>query len=245
MSALAIVTNLSPAISFATAIASSTFPVKVVRGNRTAASSGGGRWVTTTTGAPAGWLSPQPMVCSNSRRPASRGPGSTPPSADNLERHAREQDRGTAGTIEQGDTVDVVFSTTMKVSSFCSTWSNDANNQSITADNAVTVSVSNASPDTLTVTSTSCTFNLGSLGLGSTSYVSAAATFKGTGANASTITWNASTHTLSITLGTKTAGTPANVASSAPTYTASGSIQDSAGGTLGNSPYTLAAAKQF
>src|SRR5207245_7093610 len=56
------------------AIASSTLPVKVVRGNRSAASSGGGRWVTTTTGAPAGWVSPQPSVWSNSRRPATSAP---------------------------------------------------------------------------------------------------------------------------------------------------------------------------
>src|SRR2546429_5374184 len=74
MSALAIVTNFLLATSFAVAIASSTLPVKVVRGNRSAASSGGGRWVTTTTGAPAGWLSPQPSVWSNSRRPAISAP---------------------------------------------------------------------------------------------------------------------------------------------------------------------------
>src|SRR2546423_719163 len=74
MSALAIVTNLSPAISFAVAIPCSTLPVNVVRGNRSAASAGGGRWVTTTTGAPAGWLSPQPSVRSNSRRPATSAP---------------------------------------------------------------------------------------------------------------------------------------------------------------------------
>src|SRR3979411_3008506 len=41
MSALAIVTNLSPAVSFAIAIASSTLRVKVVRGSRSAGSSGG------------------------------------------------------------------------------------------------------------------------------------------------------------------------------------------------------------
>src|SRR3954470_24657263 len=74
MSALAIVTNLLPAISFAVAIASSMLPVKVVRGNRSAASSGGDRWVTTTTGAPAGGLSPQPSVMSKSRRPAVSAP---------------------------------------------------------------------------------------------------------------------------------------------------------------------------
>src|SRR5437588_4553788 len=74
MSALAIVTNLAPAISFAVAIPCSALPVNVVRGNRSAASSGGGRWVTTTTGAPAGWLSPQPSVWSNSRRPTTSAP---------------------------------------------------------------------------------------------------------------------------------------------------------------------------
>src|SRR3954452_7609093 len=74
MSALAIVTNLSPAISVAAATAASTLPVKVVRGNRSAASSGGGRWLTTTTGAPAGWLSSQPSVWSNNRRPAISAP---------------------------------------------------------------------------------------------------------------------------------------------------------------------------
>src|SRR3954469_12224718 len=74
MLALAIVTNVSPAISLAVALASSTLPVKVVRGNRSAASAGGGRCVTTTTGAPAGWLSPQPSVWSNSRRPATSAP---------------------------------------------------------------------------------------------------------------------------------------------------------------------------
>src|SRR3954451_15777587 len=74
LSACAMVTNLSPAISFPAAIPSSTLPVKVVRGNRSAASAGGGRWVTTTTGAPAGGLSPQPSVWSNSRRPATIAP---------------------------------------------------------------------------------------------------------------------------------------------------------------------------
>src|SRR4051794_23118912 len=74
MSALAIVTNFSAASSLAVAMASSTLPAKVVRGNRFAALSGGGRWVTTTTGAPAGWLSPQPSVWSNSRRPAISAP---------------------------------------------------------------------------------------------------------------------------------------------------------------------------
>ncbi len=44
-----------------------------VLGHRWAASVGG-RWVTTTTGAPTGWLSPQPWAISNSRRPATSAP---------------------------------------------------------------------------------------------------------------------------------------------------------------------------
>src|SRR5436305_6654965 len=74
MLALAMVTNLAPAIRWGVVIASSTLAVKVVRGNRVAASGGDARWVTTTTGAPAGWLSPQPSVWSNRRRPATIAP---------------------------------------------------------------------------------------------------------------------------------------------------------------------------
>jgi hypothetical protein len=75
--------------------------------------------------------------------------------------------------------------------------------------------------------------------------VSANSTFKGTGANKSTITWNASTKTLVVTFGAKTAGTTANVSTSTPIYTAAPGLTDSVGGTLGNSPFTLAAGKKF
>ncbi len=154
---------------------------------------------------------------------------------------------GTAGMIEKGDTVTIVFSAQMKVSSFCSAWSNDASNQSLSNNSDVTVTVADggASNDSLTVASATCTFNFGSLDLGSNGYVSSSATFKGTNSNKSTIAWTASTHTLVITLGAKTAGTTATVASSAPVYTASGAIVDTAGAVLGNSPYNLAGGKKF
>jgi len=152
---------------------------------------------------------------------------------------------GVPGTIYQGDTITVVFSTTMKVSSLCSTWTNDAAPQSLVANNDVTVAVSNASPDAVKVTSATCTFNLGSIGLGSSGYVSAAATFKGAGANKSTINYTAATNTLVITLGQKATGTVTNAPSSTPTYTASPAIQDSLGVALGNSPFALAAGQQF
>ena len=151
---------------------------------------------------------------------------------------------GTAGTIDKGDTITIVYSAQMKVAGFCSTWATDTSNQSLSADNDVTVSVSNGNPDAVTVTSATCAFNLGSINLASNSYTSVAATFKGATTNKSTITWTASTRTLVITLGAKTAGTVANVATSTPIYTA-GPLLDSAGGSLGNSPFTLAAGKKF
>ncbi len=75
--------------------------------------------------------------------------------------------------------------------------------------------------------------------------MSATATFRGSkSSQRSTITWTADTHTLVITLGSKTSGTVANVASSTPVYTA-GNLTDPAGVALTNSPFTLPAGKQF
>ena len=96
----------------------------------------------------------------------------------------------------------------------------------------------------LTVTSGTCTFNFGSIDLGSGSYVSSAAVFGGSNANVSTIAWNASTHTLTITLGAKKSGTAAAVASSTPAYTASGSLVNTSGTASAYSPFTLASGRQ-
>ena len=43
---------------------------------------------------------------------------------------------GTAGRVEKGDTIKIVFSAAMDVSTICSTWTTDTSNQSLTADNA-------------------------------------------------------------------------------------------------------------
>ncbi len=154
---------------------------------------------------------------------------------------------GTAGTIGAGDSITVVYSDQMKVSSFCSAWTTgDTNNQSLVGLNDVTVSVANSTNDTITVNSATCPFNFGSLNLGSPSYVSVAATFKGnTTGTRSTIAWTASTHTMVITLGSMTAGTVANVTTSTPIYTAQATNADSNGTLIANSPFTLAAGKKF
>jgi hypothetical protein len=152
----------------------------------------------------------------------------------------------TAGKLEKTDTIEITFSATMKVSSFCSTWTTgDAADQALSGNNDVSVNVSNAATDVVTVTSATCTFNFGSLDLGSAAYVTAATTFTGTGANKSTIAWTAATHKLVITLGTLQTGTVATVASSAPTYTASASVVDPNSSAVFNSPLALATATRF
>lgn len=155
----------------------------------------------------------------------------------------------TQGQIEKNDTITVVFSAQMSVSSFCSTWSNDANNQSLNSNGDVTVTVTDgtgATNDSLTVTSATCTFRFGSINLGSNAYLSGGnATFSGNGSNKSSISWTAATNTLVITLGGRSGGTPATVASSTPIYTASGLITNPLGSPVSNSPFTSAAAKQF
>ena len=159
---------------------------------------------------------------------------------------------GTAGTIDKGDTISIVFSAQMKVAGFCSgtgAWSGDGSDQSVTGDNVVSVVVTNSgSGDSVGVTTASgCTFNFGAINMGSTAYVTSTATFKGAGVNKSTINWTASSHTLTITLGALASGAPANVpGNTSPVYTPNAANQDSQGAAIGNSPFTLSpAAKRF
>ena len=155
----------------------------------------------------------------------------------------------TPGKLQAGDTIVITFSATMSVSSFCSAWSGNGSNQTLNANNDVNVALTNgtgATNDTLTVTSASCSSNnFGTFNLGSPSYVSSVVSFGGSGANVSTIAWNAAAHTLTVTLGAQKSGTVLTVASSAPVYTASGSVLDGSGAAIGNSPFTLPNVQQF
>ena len=148
----------------------------------------------------------------------------------------------TQGQIEASDTIAVTFSEQMRVSSICSggaaNWSGDTSSQTIGGNGNVTVTINdNAGGSgndtvTLSVAGSQCTtFQFGTIDLGSNAYVSGGnATFSGSGANASTIAWDPTTHTMTITLGTKGGtGTVATVASSTAILTPSSSITDSAG----------------
>jgi prepilin-type N-terminal cleavage/methylation domain-containing protein len=156
---------------------------------------------------------------------------------------------GSANTVDKGDQIVVTFSESMKVSSFCSTWtSGDGNNQSL-GNAAVTLAdgaPSLTTNDSISVSTPTCAFNFGSIDLGSGDYVSGSnAVFSGGGPNASTIDWNASARTLTITLGKANGGTVASVTGSTPIYTASPSIQNSAGTGVTNSPFSLPPGAQF
>ncbi len=150
---------------------------------------------------------------------------------------------GTSGQIEPGDSVVVVFSAPMNESTLCSTWSGSGN-QSTTG--TVTVTDGTATTDDVLSVSAGC-LNLGSIDLGSNAYVSGGnVTFSGNGANASTMSWNAATNTLTLTLGKKGgAGTTAVVATSSPVYTSSPGLTDSFGDPVSNSPFALVAGQQF
>jgi len=155
---------------------------------------------------------------------------------------------GTAGKIQKGDTITVTFSKQMSVASFCSTWSNDAANQTLNTNGDVTVTVTDggAGNDSLTVSSGTCTFHFGSIDLGSTAYVTSSLTANGNGSNRSSIAWNATTFTLTITLGAVSGGgTIGTVASGIATYTPSGSIVDSSNGTAVSGTFATGNVQQF
>jgi hypothetical protein len=108
------------------------------------------------------------------------------------------------------------------------------------------VTLTDATSDTITVTSATCTFNFGSIALGTGYITGTAARFSGTGTSKSTIAWNATTHTLVITLGAEASGAaPTTVATTGPIYTPSASIRDTPGAAISPTTFTLATAQQF
>ena len=151
---------------------------------------------------------------------------------------------GTAGRPDKGDQIVVTFSDQLDVSTLCSTWSGNGD-QSISGDNQATVTLNNVSgSDTVTVSSSTCTLNFGTLSLGSTAYTTATDTFAGAGVNKSTIAWSASANQLTITLGQVTGAGQATVATSIATYTPSTSVLNVSGVPTGGT-FVTANVKQF
>ena len=84
----------------------------------------------------------------------------------------------TAGKIESGDSFSVEFGSPVAVSTMCSGWEREGHQHALSGNNEVTVTFSDgtgATNDSLSVTSSACTFHLGTIDLGSNAYVTAAA----------------------------------------------------------------------
>jgi hypothetical protein len=149
-----------------------------------------------------------------------------------------------AGTIEQKDSVILTYSEPLDMSTLCSAWTGTGS-QSLN-DVTVTVTDGGSSNDTLTVSSPSCTFHLGTIDLGATGYATGGnLTFFGTGGNKSQINWTANTGTLTISLGAQIGpGTAGNVSSSVATLNPDSNVKDVAGNPL-TASFSTANIKQF
>ncbi|HEX3432621.1 MAG TPA: hypothetical protein VHT25_01000 [Solirubrobacteraceae bacterium] len=152
------------------------------------------------------------------------------------------------GTIEKGDSFTVEFGSALAVNTMCSAWTGNTTNHAMSGNNEVTVTVSDgagATDDVLSVSSSACTFHLGTIDLGSNAYVSGgSATFGGSGSNKSSLEYKASSHSLEIRLGSKAGtGTIAKASPSAATLTPDASLTDEFGNTF--APFTTATTAQF
>jgi hypothetical protein len=127
--------------------------------------------------------------------------------------------------------------------SWCSSWTNNNANQSLT-NTTVTVVNGGGANGSVSFSAPSCTLHLGAIGLGSTTYVaSGSVTFGATGTG-STIAYTASSDTITITLGTQQASTTlGTVPASVATFTPTSSLV----GVDGNTPaaFATASTKQF
>ncbi|MEV7664118.1 hypothetical protein [Paenarthrobacter sp. NPDC089316] len=140
---------------------------------------------------------------------------------------------GTVGKIDKGDTVTITFSEPLKASTICSAWTSNTD-QTLSGDSQVAVSISTGS--VLTVSTPGCPSSaVGSVALGASyNNGSTALTYSGT----SSLVWNSTSKTLTITLGTTVTGTPSNANRNpfAATYTPVGGLTDVAANPLGTSP---------
>jgi hypothetical protein len=147
---------------------------------------------------------------------------------------------GTLGIADKGDTVTVTYSEGMDAASFCSGWVNNGSNQTKSGSGGgvvVTIADGGTSDTLSSVTASGCTFHFGSVALNA-DYVSSTSTFTANGANASAITWNPTSRTLTITLGAvATGGQNSSVPSSTPNYSPDAVLKDLAGNAIAAGPF--------
>lgn len=161
---------------------------------------------------------------------------------------------GTAGKMDSGDKITITFSAAIKASTVCSAWSDTGNQTSNTATVRVVGTPDDNGNDALTVNSWSgcSTFRLGSIGLGSPGYqTSTGSSNKPVDFTSSTIAYDASAHTLTITLGTVVSDSnhgsvgSAAVTSSVATWTVDAGIKDANNAAINPSTKVTANVQQF
>jgi hypothetical protein len=160
---------------------------------------------------------------------------------------------GTVGKMDQNDTITLTFSGQINASTVCSAWTNGSSStQSASTGSVVTVNnTGTGNSDILTFSSapTACgTFNFGSIDLGSSAYVTSPGnSHKATTFSGSTIAYNGTTHTLTITLGTvaTNGGSEGTVASSAFTLSLSNNIVDTGNNALSSYGFVSSSVQQF
>lgn len=136
------------------------------------------------------------------------------------------------GKIEPLDSLTLTLSEPLSAKTICSAWTDDAVTQTQNADNQVTVSIS-PTTNVLTVASTGCpVLRIGTVALGGTynSSSTTTLTYKGT----SSLQWNPTAKTLTITLGTTVSGSPnqGTQSAAAASYTPASGLTDVAGNPL-------------
>ncbi len=154
---------------------------------------------------------------------------------------------GTAGRADQGDKIVATFSDDIEVSTLCSTWSGNGSDQSLTGNNDVYVVLTDGGGgnDSLSVSTSSCTLNFGSVALASTGYATSTIWFGGNGGNASSVTWTASTRTLTVTFGGVSGGGAQTVGGNVvATYTPSTTVTSTTAVPVGGT-FATTAVKQF
>jgi len=135
-----------------------------------------------------------------------------------------------SGKMDPGDTITITYSEQLNASTFCSAWTSNSTTQ--TLSNATVTVTNSLSADTVTVSTASCTFHLGTI-VGS-DYVSANSTF-----TSSTLSWNPTTKVFTITMGTVgTSNFKTGVTAVAPKYTPDAALADLAANTMVASQYT-------
>lgn len=150
-------------------------------------------------------------------------------------------DGGNAGKgknlLEKGDTLSVTYSEAIAPGTFCTGWTGSAMNGTATVSN-------NGTDDTVTYSAGTCpglSISLGADYVGSTPAV-----FTGNGGNASVLTWDAGTSTLTMKFGTLSSGSITNPATQGfPSYTPPGSLTDLAGNPIVVRSYSFGSRTAF